>query len=76
MTEENESLGGYLKRERKKRDISLEQVSYATRISLKMLSALEEDTHDVLRSAIKAVADTDSGHYQPPSFDNRCIGWN
>lgn len=48
MSEENETLGSYLRRERKKRDISLEQVSYATRISLKMLSSLEEDTHEDL----------------------------
>lgn len=45
MSETIETLGGYLRRERKKRDISVEQVAYATRISLKMLNALEEDRH-------------------------------
>ncbi len=48
MSEENETLGSYLRRERKKREISLEQIAYATRISLKMLAALEEDTHQLL----------------------------
>lgn len=48
MSEEQETLGSYLRRERKKRDVSIEQIAYATRISLKMLSALEEDQHELL----------------------------
>ena len=48
MSEEQETLGSYLRRERKKRDVSIEQIAYATRISLKMLNALEEDHHQLL----------------------------
>ena len=42
------TLGNYLRSEREKKNISLEQVAYATRISLKMLSAIENDSHDRL----------------------------
>lgn len=47
-TEINESLGHYLKRSREEKNVSIEQVAYATRISLKMLRALEEDDHTSL----------------------------
>lgn len=45
---DQESLGTYLKRVREEKGVSIEQVAYATRISLKMLSALEEDDHSAL----------------------------
>lgn len=50
MSEQNqvESLGNYLKVSREGKGVSIEQVAYATRISLKMLSALEEDDHSAL----------------------------
>lgn len=48
MQETNESLGTYLKRSRENKNVSIEQVAYATRISLKMLRALEEDAHTAL----------------------------
>jgi cytoskeletal protein RodZ len=48
MQETNESLGTYLKRSRENKNVSIEQVAYATRISLKMLRALEEDAHGAL----------------------------
>lgn len=48
LQDANESLGCYLKRNREVRNISVEQVAYATRISLKMLRALEEDDHTAL----------------------------
>jgi cytoskeleton protein RodZ len=44
----NESLGTYLKRARAEKSVSIEQVAYSTRISLKMLRALEDDEHTVL----------------------------
>jgi cytoskeleton protein RodZ len=44
----NESLGSYVKKMRDEKNISIEQVAYATRISLKMLRALEEDDHTAL----------------------------
>lgn len=44
----HEDLGSYLKRMRDERNISIEQVAYATRISLKMLRALEENDHTAL----------------------------
>jgi cytoskeletal protein RodZ len=44
----NESLGTYVKKKRDEKNISIEQVAYATRISLKMLRALEEDDHTAL----------------------------
>ncbi len=46
--DEIETLGQYLCQERKKRDISLDQIAYSTRISLKLLRALEEDNHALL----------------------------
>lgn len=46
-----ESLGQYLRKQREDRNISLEQVAYATRISIKMLRALEDDHHNILPSA-------------------------
>ena len=48
MSELNESLGHYLRKEREQKSISLEQVAYATRINLKMLHALENDDHNSL----------------------------
>ena len=48
MNEMNESLGSYLRRAREEKNVSVEQVAYATRISLKMLRALEEDDHTAL----------------------------
>jgi cytoskeleton protein RodZ len=48
MQETNESLGSYLKRNREGKNVSIEQVAYATRISLKMLRALEDDAHGIL----------------------------
>jgi len=45
---DQESLGSYLKRVREEKGISIEQVAYATRISLKMLAALEDDDHSAL----------------------------
>ncbi|MGZ3695084.1 MAG: helix-turn-helix domain-containing protein [Bdellovibrionota bacterium] len=48
MQETNESLGSYLKRSREGKNVSIEQVAYATRISLKMLRALEDDNHATL----------------------------
>lgn len=49
MSETNqESLGKFLKTEREKRSISIEQLAYATRIGIKMLRALEEDLHEEL----------------------------
>lgn len=42
------SLGSYVKKMRDEKNISIEQVAYATRISLKMLRALEEDDHTAL----------------------------
>lgn len=49
--DENSSLGHYLRSEREKKNITLEQVAYATRISTKMLRALEEDNHKILPAA-------------------------
>ncbi len=43
-----ESLGHFIKKMRDEKNISIEQVAYATRISLKMLRALEEDDHTAL----------------------------
>jgi cytoskeleton protein RodZ len=43
-----ESLGVYLRKSREDKSVSIEQVAYATRISLKMLRALEEDDHTAL----------------------------
>ncbi len=48
MQETNDSLGTYIKKMREDRNVSIEQVAYATRISLKMLRALEEDDHTAL----------------------------
>jgi len=43
--EKNESLGTFIKRSREGKNVSIEQVAYATRISLKMLRSLEDDDH-------------------------------
>lgn len=48
MQESQESLGAFLKTKREESNVSIEQVAYATRISLKMLRALEEDDHRAL----------------------------
>lgn len=48
MQETNETLGAFLKTRREESNVSIEQVAYATRISLKMLRALEEDDHTAL----------------------------
>lgn len=46
--ETQESLGKHLRKMRGEKSISIEQVAYATRISLKMLRALEDDDHTAL----------------------------
>lgn len=46
------SLGANLKRERELRGISLEEISYATKISRRLLEALEEDRFDSLPGGI------------------------
>ncbi|RZA05520.1 MAG: DUF4115 domain-containing protein [Proteobacteria bacterium] len=46
--ENQESLGAFLKAKREESNVSVEQVAYATRISLKMLRALEENDHTAL----------------------------
>jgi cytoskeleton protein RodZ len=48
MQETHESLGEFLKSKREESNVSIEQVAYATRISLKMLRALEENDHTAL----------------------------
>jgi cytoskeleton protein RodZ len=48
MQESQASLGTHLKKLREEKGISIEQVAYATRISLKMLRALEEDDSTAL----------------------------
>lgn len=45
MNDKTATLGEYLKHEREKRNISIEQLAYGTRIGIKMLRALEEDNH-------------------------------
>lgn len=50
LNHEPESLGGFLRAEREKRNVSIEQVAYATRIGIKMLHALEVDDHNQLPS--------------------------
>lgn len=45
---QSESLGTHLKSIRESKNISLEQIAYATRISLKMLRALEDDDQTTL----------------------------
>jgi cytoskeleton protein RodZ len=45
---QQESLGSYLRQAREGKGVSIEQVAYATRISLKMLAALEDDDHSAL----------------------------
>ena len=46
-----ESIGNYLKAERESRNISLDQVSQATKIRINVLKAIEEDQQDLLPSA-------------------------
>lgn len=41
----DKSLGSYLREEREKRGISLEQVGSATKINIKLLNAIENDLH-------------------------------
>jgi len=47
-----EAIGGYLKREREFRDISLQEISRTTKIRADILSALEEDRLDSLASPV------------------------
>src|SRR4030095_7604112 len=46
------SLGEELKRERELRDISLKEISEATKISIRFLEALEHNTFDILPGGI------------------------
>lgn len=48
MNEENLTLGAYLRQEREKKNISLEAISRATKITLKNLEALERDEFHLL----------------------------
>ncbi|HKY33401.1 MAG TPA: helix-turn-helix domain-containing protein [Candidatus Polarisedimenticolia bacterium] len=46
------SFGEELKRERELRDISLKEISEATKISLRFLEALEQDNYDILPGGV------------------------
>jgi len=48
--EQIESLGKFLKREREKRGVSLEEISTVTKVGLSLLKALEADQHGKLPS--------------------------
>jgi cytoskeleton protein RodZ len=48
MTDEIESLGHYLRRERERRNISLKEVASNTRVREYFLRAMEEDRYDLL----------------------------
>jgi cytoskeleton protein RodZ len=47
-----ETIGKYLKRERELRNISLEEISTATKIRKFLLAAIEEDRHDLLPTPV------------------------
>lgn len=47
-----ETLGAYLKRERELRNISLKEVSKATKIRENLLRSIEEDRHDLLPTPV------------------------
>ena len=47
-----ETVGQYLKRERELRNISLNEISTATRIRENLLAAIEEDRHDLLPAPV------------------------
>lgn len=47
-----ESLGAYLKKEREKKDISLDKIAKSTRISLSNLKAIENDEFDRIPAKI------------------------
>jgi cytoskeleton protein RodZ len=47
-----ETIGKYLKRERELRNISLEEISTATKIRESLLAAIEEDRHDLLPTPV------------------------
>ncbi len=47
-----ETIGQYLKRERELRNISLKEISTATRIRENLLLAIEEDRHDLLPAPV------------------------
>ncbi len=51
MVVEPDSLGEYLRTERERRHVSLQDISAATKIQLKFLEALEEDRYDDLPPA-------------------------
>lgn len=50
MQVDSDSLGGYLRLERERRQVSLQDISVATKIQLKFLEALERDAYDCLPS--------------------------
>ena len=51
MTDEIESLGHYLRKERERRNISLKEVARNTRVREYFLRAMEEDRYDLLPAA-------------------------
>jgi cytoskeletal protein RodZ len=51
MQAEADSLGSYLRRERERRQVSLQDISAATKVQLKFLEALERDDYDHLPPA-------------------------
>jgi cytoskeletal protein RodZ len=51
MQVDADSLGSYLRRERERREMSLQDISAATKIQLKFLEALEHDDYDQLPPA-------------------------
>ena len=46
-----DSLGSYLRQERERQQVSLQEVAAATKIQLKFLEALEHDAYDQLPAA-------------------------
>jgi cytoskeletal protein RodZ len=51
MTDEIESLGHYLRRERERKNLSLKEVARNTRVREHFLRAMEEDRYDLLPAA-------------------------
>lgn len=51
MPVDSDSLGAYLRQERQRRQVSLQEIAAATKIQLKFLEALENDAYDQLPAA-------------------------
>ena len=67
-----DSLGSYLRQERERQQVSLQEIAAATKIQLKFLEALEHDAYDQLPALPLSSDSCGRMLSMSPSIQRRC----